>query len=131
MVSRKVSVVYDGEGDMLEALWVFREGYFTPTDDARTLKRLDHDGQVIEFLIQEISTFKQPSPVEFDLVSEIPEDDVATVPVKRTAAELGISNRRMRPLARDGRVKAASKIGQQRLMPTPIQGVLRSRGHAE
>ena len=31
MTSRKVSVWYDDEGDMLEVLWAFREGYFTPT----------------------------------------------------------------------------------------------------
>ena len=30
---------------MLEVLWAFREGYFTPTDDERILKRLDDDGQ--------------------------------------------------------------------------------------
>ena len=63
-------------------------------------------------------------------MSEIPEDDVTTVPVKRAAVELGISNRRMRQLARYGRVKDASQISQQWLIPTPIQVVLRSRGHA-
>ena len=31
MTSRKVSVWYDDDGDMLEVLWAFREGYFTPT----------------------------------------------------------------------------------------------------
>ena len=34
MTSRKVSVWYDDEGDMLEVLWAFREGYFTPTYSA-------------------------------------------------------------------------------------------------
>ena len=51
MTSRKVSVWYDDEGDMLEVLWAFREGYFTPTEDERVLKRLDDDGEVIGFLI--------------------------------------------------------------------------------
>ncbi len=49
MASRRVSVWYDGEEDMFETLWAFREAYFTPSDDARILKRLDHDGQVIGF----------------------------------------------------------------------------------
>ena len=40
MTSRKVFISYDHEGDMLEVLWAFREGYFTPTDDDRILKRL-------------------------------------------------------------------------------------------
>ena len=45
----------------------FREGYFAPTDDERILKRLDDEGEVIGFLIHEMSTFKEPSPVEFEL----------------------------------------------------------------
>ena len=48
MASRTVSVWYDDEGDMLEVLWAFREGYFTPTDDDRI----------------------QRSPVEFELAPE-------------------------------------------------------------
>lgn len=72
MTSRRVSVWYDDEGDMLEVLWGFREGYFTPTDDGRILKRLDDDGEVIGFLIHKMSTLKQPAPVEFELVSETP-----------------------------------------------------------
>ena len=35
MANKRVSVWYDDEGDMLEVLWAFREGYFTPTDDDR------------------------------------------------------------------------------------------------
>ena len=57
---------------MLEVLWGFPEGYFTPTDDGRILKRLDDDGEVIGFLIHEMSTLKQPAPVEFEVVSETP-----------------------------------------------------------
>ena len=30
MTSSKVFISYDHEGDMLEVLWAFREGYFTP-----------------------------------------------------------------------------------------------------
>ena len=90
MTSKKVSVWYDGDGDMLEVLWAFREGYFTPTDDDRILKRLDDDGEVIGFLIHEVSTLKQPAPIEFELASETPDDDVANVTVKQAAARLGI-----------------------------------------
>ena len=67
MTSRKVSVWYDAEGDMLEVLCAFREGYFTPTADERILNRLDDNGEVIGFLIHEMSTLKQPAPVEFKL----------------------------------------------------------------
>ena len=78
MTNRKVFVSYDQEGDMLEGLWAFREGYFSPTDDERILKRLDDDGEVIGFLIHEMSTLKEPSPLEFELASEAPTVDVAT-----------------------------------------------------
>ncbi len=72
MTMRQVSVWYDEEGDMLEGLWAFSEGYFTPTDDERVLKRLGDDGEVIGFLIHEMSTLKGSTPVEFELASEIP-----------------------------------------------------------
>ena len=72
MTSKRVFVSYDHEGDMLEVLWALREGYFTPTDD----------GEVIGFLIHEMSTLKEPSPVEFELASEPPADDVANVTVR-------------------------------------------------
>ena len=130
MTSMKVSVWYDDEGDMLEVLWAFREGYFAPTDDARVLKRLDDDGEVIGFLIHEMSTLKQPSPIEFDLASEAPADDVANVTVRRAAIELGISDRRVRQLAREGRVRGAAKIGQEWLIPTPVEVIPGSRGPA-
>ena len=128
MTSRNVSVWYDDEGDMLEVLWAFREGYFTPTDDDRILKRLDDDGQVIGFLIHEMSTLKQPSPVEFELDPEAPADDVANLNVKRAAERLGVSDRRVRQLAREGRIPGAVKVGQEWLIPTPVEVIPGSRG---
>ena len=128
MSGRRVSVWYDAEGDMLEVLWAFREGYFTPTDDERILKRLDDDGQVIGFLIHEMSTLKQPNPVEFDLESEAPADDVANVTVRKAAAELGVSERRVRQLASEGRVRGAVKAGAEWLIPTPVEVVPGKRG---
>ena len=130
MTSRKVSVWYDDEGDMLEVLWAFREGYFTPTDDERILKRLDDEGEVIGFLIHEVSTLKQPSPIEFELASERPADDVANVTVSQAAARLGVSDRRIRQLAREGRVRGAAKVGQEWLIPTPVEVIPGSRGPA-
>ena len=128
MTSKKVSVWYDDEGDMLKVLWAFREGYFTPTDDGRILKRLDDDGEVIGFLIHEMSALKQPSPVEFELVSEMPADDVSNITVRQAAIELGISDRRMRQLAREGRVRGATKTGHEWLIPTPVEVIPGSRG---
>ena len=128
MTSRKVFVSYDHEGDMLEVLWAIREGYFTPTDDDRILKRLDDDGQVIGFLIHEMSTLKQPEPVEFELASEAPASDVANVTVREAALRLGVSERRVRKLARDGRLRGAVKPGAEWLIPTPVEVVPGRRG---
>ena len=86
MTTKKVFVSYDQEGDMLEVLWAFREGYFTPTDDDRILKRLDDNGEVIGFLIHEMSTLKEPNPVEFDLESEVPANDVANVDLSKAVS---------------------------------------------
>ena len=130
MTSRKVIVSYDHEGDMLEVLWALREGYFTPTEDERVLKRLDDDGEVIGFLIHEISTLKEPSPVEFELESEAPADDVANVTVQEAAIRLGVSERRVRKLARDGRVRGATKAGAEWLIPTPVELIPGRRGPA-
>ena len=128
MASKRVSVWYDDEGDMLEVLWAFREGYFTPTDDDRILKRLDDDGEVIGFLIHEVSTLKQPSPIEFELASEAPAGDVSNVTAREAAARLGISDRRVRQLARDGRVQGATKTGNEWLIPTPVELIPARRG---
>ena len=128
MTTKKVFVSYDHEGDMLEVLWAFREGYFTPTDDDRILKRLDDDGEVIGFLIHDMSTLTDPSPVEFELESEAPEDDVANVTVREASARLGVSERRVRQLAHDGRIRGATKSGAEWFIPTPVELIPRRRG---
>ena len=130
MTSKRVFVSYDHEGDMLEVLWAFREGYFTPTNDERILKRLDDDGEVIGFLIHEMSTLSEPSPVEFELAPEAPADDVANVTVGEAAIRLGVSERRVRKLARDGRVRGATKAGSEWLIPTPVELIPGRRGPA-
>lgn len=121
MTNKRVFVSYDHEGDMLEVLWAFREGYFTPTDDERILKRLDDDGEVIGFLIHDMSSLSEPSPVEFELESEVPDGDVANVTVREAAVRLGVSERRVRQLARDGRMRGATKAGAEWLIPTPVE----------
>ena len=130
MTDTKVSVWYDGESDMLEVLWAFRDGYFAPTGDDRVLKRLDDDGEVIGFLIHEVSTLRQDSPVEFELASEPPHDDVVNLTARHAAAELGVSERRVRQLAREGRVQGAVKHGNEWLIPSPVEVIPGSRGPA-
>lgn len=128
MTDKKVLVSYDREGDMLEVLWALKPGYFTPTKDERILKRLDDDGEVIGFLIHDMSTLKQPEPIEFELASEAPADDVANVTIREAAIRLGISERRVRKLARVGRVRGATKAGSEWLIPTPVELIPAKRG---
>ena len=128
MTSRKVFVSYHHEGDMLEVLWALREGYLTPTEDESILKRLDDGGEVIGFLIHEMSALKEPSPVKFELASEAPDDDVANVTVREAATRLGVSERRVRKLARDGRMRGATKPGAEWLIPTPVEVIPGRRG---
>ena len=128
MTNKKVLVSYDHEGDMLEVLWALKSGYFSPTDDERILKRLDDDGEVIGFLIHDMSTLKQPAPIAFELASEAPADDVANVTIREAAIRLGVSERRVRKLARDGRVRGATKAGSEWLIPTPAELIPAKRG---
>ena len=128
MSKRKVFISYDQEGDMLEVLWALREGYFTPTNDERTLKRLDDNGQAIGFLIHDFSTLQSSDSIEIDLDSEILQDDVANLTVKEASARLGVSERRVRQLARDGRIRGAAKSGAEWLIPTPLQITPAKRG---
>lgn len=128
MTNRRVFISFDHEGDMLEVLWAHREGYFTPTDDERILKRLDDDGEVTGFLIHEMSTLRESSSVEFELTSEAPTEDVANVTVREAATRLGVSERRVRKLALDGRVRGATKSGADWLIPTPVEVVPSKRG---
>ena len=128
MTNRRVFISFDHEGDILEVLWAHREGYFTPTDDERILKRLDDDGEVTGFLIHEMSTLKDSSPVEFELTSEAPTEDVANVTVREAATRLGVSERRVRKLALDGRVRGATKSGADWLIPTPVEVIPSRRG---
>ncbi len=128
MTTKKVFVSYDHEGDMLEVLWAFREGYFTPTGHERILKRLDDDGEVIGFLIHEVRTITETSPIEIELRSEAAADDVSNVTINEAAVRLGVSARRVRKLARDGRVRGATKTGAEWLIPTPVEVIPGSRG---
>ena len=73
MQGKNVSIWYDPEGDLLEVLWAFKDGYFTPTEDDRIRKRLDDSGEVIGFLIHDMSTFGQAGPSEVELQPEDPD----------------------------------------------------------
>jgi len=70
MSDQPALVSYDEDGDYLEVLWAVREGVFSPTDDERVLKRLDEDGELIGFMIHDLSTLQQSGTLELQLTSE-------------------------------------------------------------
>ena len=112
-----------------------QEHFLTPSARRNThlfgglgLKRLDDDGEVIGFLIHEMSSLKEPSPLEFELASETPADDVANVTVREVADRLGVSECRVRKLARDGRLRGAIKAGAEWLIQTPVEVIPGRRG---
>ena len=81
-------------------------------------------------MIHDMSTLKHLEPIEFELASEAPAADVANVTVREAAIRLGVSERRVRKLTRDGRVRGAAKTGAEWLIPTPVElipGKARSR----
>ena len=125
---KNVSVWHEPEGDMLEVLWEFKEGYFSPTDDDRVLKRTDEEGNLVGFLIHEISTMKGPSSFEFNLSSEENDEETDSVTIASAAEKLQVSERRLRQLARQGRVKGAEKRGRDWLIPTPVEILPGKRG---
>ncbi len=122
------SLWYDPDGDMIEILWSFGEGSYSPTDDGRNLKHLDEDGNVTGFLIRDFSSFKGPSPLEFELGPERPSEDVANVTVAMAAWDLDISPQRMRRLIREGGMRGAQKVDGTWLIPTPIEVLPGKRG---
>ena len=50
--------------------------------------------------------------------------------MSRAAAELGVSDGRVRQLAREGRVRGAVKAGHEWLIPTPVEVIPGARGPA-
>ena len=118
----------DPDGDMIEILWSFGEGSYSPTDDGRNLKHLDEDGNVTGFLIHDFSSFKGPSPLEFELGPERPSEDVANVTTAMAARDLDISPQRMCRLIREGSVRGAQKVDGTWLIPTPVEVLPGKRG---
>ena len=70
MSEQRAIVSYDREGDYLEVLWEVRDGFFAPTGDERVLKRLDDDGELIGFMIHDLSTLPGGGALDLQLTSE-------------------------------------------------------------
>ena len=128
MTNKKVLVSYDHEGDMLEVLWALKSGYFTPTEDERILKRLGRRRRSDRLSDPRREYAETARAHRVRVASEAPADDVANVTIREAAIRLGISERRVRKLARDGRVRGATKAGSEWLIPTPVELIPAKRG---
>jgi uncharacterized protein YuzE len=53
-----VKLWYDPEGDYLEVTFERKEGFFRETEDDRVMERVDGEGNVLGFSIQEVSSLK-------------------------------------------------------------------------
>ncbi|MCP5494888.1 MAG: DUF2283 domain-containing protein [Leptospiraceae bacterium] len=56
--SRKVKVYFDKEADYIEILFEIKEGFFMETDNDFIMKKVDKDGNVIGFSIQNLSNLE-------------------------------------------------------------------------
>ena len=83
--------------------------------------------EAVGFPTHEISTPKEPGPVEFKLNSEAPYEDVANVTVRKADVRIDVSERRIRKLARDGRLMRAVKACAEWLISTPVDVILGGR----
>lgn len=67
MGGKNIKVWYDPEGDFLEVLFENKAGYFKETDNDLVMEKVDEDGNILGFSVQQISTVKK-RPLEATLV---------------------------------------------------------------
>lgn len=73
MEKKRVSMWYDPQGDFLEIMWEFKDGYFIETYDERVMAKVDREGNVLGFHILAASTVRD-KPVDIVLGEEPPEE---------------------------------------------------------
>jgi uncharacterized protein YuzE len=54
-MERGIKIYFDKEADYLEILFEIKEGFFQETENDSVMKKVDADGKVIGFSIQNIS----------------------------------------------------------------------------
>ncbi len=71
-MDRAVTVWYDQEGDYLEVLFEKKAGYFRQTEHDAVMEKVDTEGRVIGFSIQQVSALKDRPPLAVTLKSLAP-----------------------------------------------------------
>lgn len=54
-MDRGIKVYFDKEADFIEILFEIKEGYFQETENDSVMKKVDSEGKIIGFSIQNIS----------------------------------------------------------------------------
>ncbi len=66
-MAHRVKVWFDREGDLLEVLFSDEPGYMRETEDDAIMERVDEDGNLLGFLILNVSRLSKDKPLEAEL----------------------------------------------------------------
>ena len=66
-MAHRVKVWFDREGDLLEVLFSDEPGYMRETEDDAIMERVDEDGNLLGFLILNVSRISKDKPLEAEL----------------------------------------------------------------
>jgi len=66
MERKAIKVWYDQEGDYLEVIFENKAGYFRATDNDLVMEKVDEEGNVLGFSVQQVSAVKN-KPLEATL----------------------------------------------------------------
>ena len=66
MEHKAIKIWFDAEGDFLEVVFENKPGYFRETDNDLVMEKVDEDGNVLGFTVQQVSSIKK-QPLEASL----------------------------------------------------------------
>ena len=66
-MAQKVKVWFDREGDLLEVLFSDKLGYMRETAHDAVMERVDEDGNLLGFLVLNVSRLSKDKPLEAEL----------------------------------------------------------------
>jgi hypothetical protein len=68
-MAQKVKVWFDPEGDFLEVQFKDAPGFMRPTAHEAVMKRVDEQGRMLGFSVQDVSCFRKDQPLEAELIA--------------------------------------------------------------
>ncbi len=55
---KKIKIWFDPEGDFLEVIFTDKAGYFKETDNDLVMEKVDEQGNILGFSVQQVSSIK-------------------------------------------------------------------------